>query len=46
MQEWSMERKTIIAQTKLQHFNVPNAMTKTKGFMNGPEMNSLTNFKL
>ena len=30
VQEWSTERKKIIAQTKLQHFNVPNAMTKTK----------------
>ena len=30
VQEWSVEKKQVIAETKLQHFSVPNAMTKTK----------------
>ena len=30
VQEWSLQKQQMIAQTKLQHFNVPGAMTKMK----------------
>ncbi len=30
VQEWSMKKKQVLAETKLQHFNVPNAMNRAK----------------